>query len=216
MAYAKNGYYPGSPDIERFLLRQSDNLVLCELHPAEIELLRENMRITSILPQTAVKPQIHFRNGFEALKALTPPKIKRGLAFSDPSYEDISDYTETEETFGAVHKKWPTGILVLWYPLLNYRYDEIRTMKHKIAIAAKSGKTPSETLDIQLLINTPQSHTEVPLAQAEGATVPRLYGSGMLIVNPPWKLETQIKTVLPYLSEILGSRKNSSYSVQYL
>ena len=58
--------YPGSPEIVRKLLRASDRLVACELHPIDVAFLRKNFRGD---PRVA----IHHRNGYEAVRAFCPP-----------------------------------------------------------------------------------------------------------------------------------------------
>ena len=42
--YLADSRYPGSPEIERCFMRAGDTLILSELHPQEIENLRENMK----------------------------------------------------------------------------------------------------------------------------------------------------------------------------
>ena len=83
--YLKDGRFPGSPEIERQLMRSQDTLILSELHPQEIENLRENMKRPA---NTENHPsvQIHKRSGWEMLRALTPPQTKRGAVLIDPSY----------------------------------------------------------------------------------------------------------------------------------
>lgn len=221
-AYAEHSLYPGSPEIERYFMCQDDALVLCELHNTEIEILKSNMhrkisdfKTTSAYKPTsenAVKAQIHHRNGYEALLALTPPKIRRGLAVIDPSYEEKSDYLDAAKTIAAVHKKWNNGIIMLWYPLLAHRKQEIAAMKRTITAAAQTGII-CETLDVQLLINTEDSHVETSLEEASGSKTPRLYGSGLFFINPPYLLKEQFENVLPFLSEKLGTDGKGSFSI---
>jgi 23S rRNA (adenine2030-N6)-methyltransferase len=212
--YTARGFYPGSPELERCTMRKDDQLILSELHPVEIDALRENCRKTQIQETTGPRVQIHFRNGFEALRALTPPKIKRGLVLTDPSYEDLSDYINAASSFCEVHRRWPAAILILWYPLLAYRRKEADTMKNSITASIKTSAEPCALLDVQLCVHTPDSHTETTRTAATGAAIPRLYGSGLFIVNVPWKFDEQIKTVLPYLADALGINGGGSWSVE--
>ena len=77
--YLKDQRYPGSPEIERALMRNMDTLILSELHPQEIENLRANMKSPCLGSKTELPAiQIHKRNGWEMVKALTPPATKRG------------------------------------------------------------------------------------------------------------------------------------------
>lgn len=203
------GMYPGSPEIERHFMRRDDVLVLCELHNEEAEILRSTMKIFS----GNCTPQIHHRDGFEAVAALTPPKIKRGLVLTDPSYEDADEYVKAADTFCAVHEKWSAGILALWYPLLAHRKIECGIMKQKITASVRTSAEPCEILDAQLLVNTEDSHEETSLENASGSSSPRLCGSGMLIVNMPWKLDEELRAVLPYLADRLGTDGKGSSSV---
>lgn len=209
-----SGFYPGSPEIERSLMRAADCLILCELHNTEIGVLRQNMNLPAAAGRTSCRAQIHHRDGFEALRALTPPQIKRGMVFTDPSYEDTSEYEETAEAFAAVHERWPAAVLALWYPLIARRRIECGTMKQKITASVKSSSVPCGILDAQLLVNTEDSHTETALADVTEDSAPRLYGSGMLIVNFPWKLDEELKAVLPYLAQTLGTDNHGSWSIR--
>jgi 23S rRNA (adenine2030-N6)-methyltransferase len=205
--YAASGFYPGSPEISRCLLRPGDRLVLSELHNTEIDVLRGNMEQPPLYhTEYPVKPQIHHRNGYEMLRALTPPETKRGIALIDPSYEDSSDYTDTADTVIFVHKKWASGILALWYPLLAHRKKEISDMKRNIKTSVQSAGFHSNVLDVQLLINTENSHPETKPGQISESSSPRLYGSGLLIINAPWKLDSDLSTILPELAAVLGSK----------
>jgi 23S rRNA (adenine2030-N6)-methyltransferase len=43
---------------------------------------------------------------------------------------------------------------------------------------------------------------------------PGMYGSGIFIINPPWNLESQLKTVLPLLVKQLGDEGSQFSMVQ--
>ncbi|MCL5777421.1 23S rRNA (adenine(2030)-N(6))-methyltransferase RlmJ [Limibaculum sp. FT325] len=102
--------YPGSPLIARLLTRPQDRLILCELHPAENAALREAMAGEGVA--------IHRRDGHEGLPALAPPRPRRGLALIDPSYEVKDEYARSAETALALLRRWPEGIVMVWYPIL--------------------------------------------------------------------------------------------------
>lgn len=194
--YLKDSLYPGSPEIERTFMRRQDTLILSELHPQEIENLRNNMK-KGCEGQPDI--QIHNRNGWEMLKALTPPATKRGSALIDPSYEEASDYTMAANTICAVHKKWSNGIIMLWYPLLAHRESEIEGMINQITNEARSQNANIEIADLRLQVFDKNEHKEVSLEEfraSEGKNPPRLYGSGMLVLNSPWMLkENTLKTI---------------------
>ena len=52
--------------------------------------------------------------------------------------------------------------------------------------------------------------------RSSGADV-RFDGSGMIVVNPPYKLESELRTILPWLSSVLEFKKGSgSWAVNWL
>lgn len=207
------GFYPGSPEIERAFMRTKDCLILSELHPDEIGALQRNMRLNAANAENSPAVHIHHRDGFEALRALTPPKTKRGIVFCDPSYEDASDWERTAASFIETHKRWAGATLALWYPLVAVKKIERDAMKQKIIAGIKSGKTERGILDALLCVNTENSHRESALKDVNHSEPPRLYGSGMLVVNPPWKIDDELAAVLPRLAEALGTKGAGSYKI---
>ena len=207
------GFYPGSPEIERAFMRAKDCLILSELHPDEIGALQRNMRLNAANAENAPAVHIHHRDGFEALRALTPPKTKRGIVFCDPSYEDASDWERTANALIETHKRWAGATLALWYPLVAVKKIERDAMKQKIIAGIKGWKTERGILDAELCVNTENSHRESALKDVNHSEPPRLYGSGMLVVNPPWKIDEELGAVLPYLAETLGTKGAGSYKI---
>lgn len=197
--YLKDSLYPGSPEIERTFMRKQDTLILSELHPQEIENLRNNMKKGG---EGQPDIQIHNRNGWEMLKALTPPATKRGAALIDPCYEESSDYAMAANTICAVHKKWSNGIIMLWYPLLAHRESEIEGMINQITNEARSQNANIEIADLRLQVFDKNEHKEVSLEEfraSEGKNPPRLYGSGMLVLNSPWMLKENTLQTIEYI-----------------
>ena len=175
------------------------------------------------LPHT----QMLKADGFKTLLAQTPPKIKRGAALIDPSYEEAADYDAVAKTVIAVHKKWSAGIIMVWYPLLAHRAAEIEKMIESISAAAKIQNANTNILRADFCVDTAQSHTEMPLKENAAAkaaaalssktglssAAPRLYGSGILVINAPWKLDQELDEALKYLSRVPGIASVPSYSV---
>ena len=194
--YHTRSEYPGSPLIENIFLRPGDEQFLCELHPTAFEELKNcfynRRKECKASGKNFVEPGLHKRDGYEFLKAVTPPKIKRGLAVIDPSFEDASDFEKCGEVISAVHKKWPAGIIALWYPLVAHRTSEISMMKERIAASVEASEP--KILDIQMEIKRKEDMTGLA----------SLYGSGMFIVNFPYQLDEEMKALLPDLSKVLA------------
>ena len=196
--FAETNNYPGSPKIEEYLLRENDFLVLSEIHPQEIENLKYNFS------SHTKNVQIHNRDGWEMIKALTPPKTKRGGVLIDPSYEEKEDYINAAKTISVINKKWSNGIILLWYPLLASKEDEINNMINSIEENVKKNNENTEVINLQLCVASKDSHKEVSLQEnASVNKVGRLYGSGMLVINPPYMLKETALPVIDFLENIL-------------
>ena len=182
-------WYPGSPYILSKLCRTTDRMQLCELHPDEYELLKDRLVYKKNV-------NLFLANGYTQLNALVPPQEKRGLVLIDPPYEEPDEFEHIEECLAKVYRKFPTGVYAIWYPIkarypVKAFYDSIAMGPYKKALAAEFLIYPC---------NEPN----------------RLNGCGMLIINPPWKIDLNIKELLPVLLKKLNCQKTGSTSVEWL
>jgi 23S rRNA (adenine2030-N6)-methyltransferase len=171
-------HYPGSPLLVARALRRDDRLAACELQPEEAAALK------SLLGHDP-RVGVHARDGYGAMKALLPPKEKRGLVLIDPPYE--AQGAEFDAVLGALRDamaRWPGGVYAVWYPI-KQRRTLIPFLRKAAALPAK------QALVAELMVRPDDS----PL---------RMNGSGLLILNPPWKLDAEIAVALPALARALG------------
>ena len=177
--------YPGSPIISVKAKRESDVLHLMELHPGEFEKLERN-----IAKLGARNNHVHKRDGYEGLRALTPPKPNRGAILIDPPYERASEYSDVIKGVEQVFKRWQQAQIVVWYPLLSERagakHGASEIMCEKLAQLGK----PCFKAEICVAENTPDAG---------------MYGSGVFVLNPPWQLDTQLEKALDCVVSRLGS-----------
>jgi 23S rRNA (adenine2030-N6)-methyltransferase len=175
--------YPGSPFILARLLRPQDRLKLFELHPKEIDILRQNV---AQLKQ-AKQIDIYAEDSFSRLKGLLPPPSRRGLVLIDPSYEDKQDYRNLEIAMEEALRRFATGCYTIWYPIISRRESaELPERMKRIATANKRSWL----------------HAELRVENAPGER--RLQASGMFIINPPWTLEKHLAEAMPVLVKALG------------
>jgi 23S rRNA (adenine2030-N6)-methyltransferase len=175
--------YPGSPFLLVRFLRPQDRLKLFELHPKEIDILRQNI---AQLKQ-AKQIDIYAEDSFSRLKGLLPPPSRRGLVLIDPSYEDKQDYRNLEVALEEALRRFATGCYAIWYPAISRRESaELPERMKRIATAHKRSWL----------------HTELRVENTPGER--RLQSSGMFIINPPWTLEKELSEVLPVLIKALG------------
>jgi 23S rRNA (adenine2030-N6)-methyltransferase len=181
--------YPGSPLLVAQAMRAQDRLVACELQPDEA-------RALAALFKDDPRVGVQARDGYGAMKALLPPKahtagISRGMVLVDPPYETQDDELDTIlHALEDALARWPTGIYAVWYPIKR-RKSLAKFLRKAALLPCKSA------LIAEVLIR----HDNSPL---------RLNGSGLLIVNPPYRLDHELEPVLPVLARLLGEAGHSS------
>lgn len=168
--------YPGSPLLIARHLRAQDRAVFIEQHAEEAAGLRDNLRGRSRIA-------IHEGDGFAMLKALVPPPENRGLVFIDPPYEKTDEFTRLAGSLTDACRRWRNGLYAIWYPIkARPPVERLHAVARDLGVAA---------LAVELLT----LREDVPQ---------RLNGSGMLLVNPPWKLEENLRKALPLLAGFLA------------
>ena len=175
--------YPGSPWLLAHALREQDRIACCDLREEEAELLRRALARDS-------RVAVHARDGYAAMRALLPPKVgdvryARGLVLIDPPYEaQLAEFDTALAALRDALQRWPQATFMLWYPIKR-RSALMPFYRSAAALAAKS------VLVCELLVRPDDS----PL---------RMNGSGMLILNAPWKFEDTIRPALAELRNTLG------------
>jgi 23S rRNA (adenine2030-N6)-methyltransferase len=169
--------YPGSPLIAKALLRRQDRLIACELEPGAATALKAALHGDARAKALAI-------DGWVVLFANMPPKERRGLIVIDPPYEESGEFARLPETLAQAHRKWPTGIYLLWYP--------IKTREAPDAMARRLRRLSlPKILRCEVSLGPPRS---------DGA----LAGSGLIIINPPFPLERELRVILPRLTGLLA------------
>src|ERR1700688_1728011 len=181
--------YPGSPALARAWLRPQDRLIACELEPKAGTALRQNLRGDARIKTLEI-------DGWTALAAYVPPTERRGLVLVDPPFEHDGDFFHLSRGLAAAHRKWATGIYALWYP--------IKGRSEPDALAKRLRR-----LGIGKILRA-----ELTVASLSDPT--RLNGCGLILVNPPYTLESELSTLLPALADILGRQGKGGFNLDWL
>jgi 23S rRNA (adenine2030-N6)-methyltransferase len=169
--------YPGSPLITQSLLRSQDRLIACELEPRSAASLAATLRGDR-------RAKVLTMDGWTGLGAFVPPKERRGLVLIDPPFEDTADFERLSGALSAAHRKWPTGIYMLWYPIKERRAaDRLARRLGELAIP--------NVLRCELTLGPPDG---------QGGLV----GSGLIVVNPPFTLQADLRVFMPALGRTLS------------
>ena len=174
--------YPGSPLIVKYLLRPQDRLIACEIEPRSAAALAAALRGDARAKAVAI-------DGWTALGAYVPPKERRGLVLIDPPFEDGADFMHLSSALAAAYRKWPNGIYLMWYPIKDRAApDALARRLQKLALP--------NVLRCELTLGPPRAEAG-------------LVGSGLIVVNPPFTLEPDLRIFMPALRAALSPRAAS-------
>jgi 23S rRNA (adenine2030-N6)-methyltransferase len=181
--------YPGSPWVAAALARPQDRLLFCELHPEERVVLETNFARDR-------RAKVSDLDGWATLKAFLPPPERRGLVLIDPPFEQPDEFRRMERGLIEAHRRWATGLYLLWYPIKDTRETE--------AFARRLAR-----LGIARIL---RAELVVGPVHADGG----LSACGMIVVNPPWKLQPELLAILPALADCLGNNAAGRYRLDQL
>jgi 23S rRNA (adenine2030-N6)-methyltransferase len=184
--------YPGSPALVGAFLRPQDRLVACELEPDAAARLARNFAHDRRIKTIAI-------DGWTALKAYVPPKERRGLVLIDPPFEEGEDFSRLAQGLEGAHRKWAGGIYLLWYP--------IKAREQPDALGRRlRGSGIGKIL-----------RAEISIAPRVAPVAPsRLSGCGLIVVNPPWRLEQELQIMLPGLAAILAGADQGGSRLEWI
>jgi 23S rRNA (adenine2030-N6)-methyltransferase len=181
--------YPGSPLLALAALRDGDRAVFVEQQTEEARILRNETR--------------HQRNvsvvcgdGYAALPTYLPPKENRGLVLIDPPYEAAKEFDTVARALDTFVGRWSNGVCAVWYPLKSNRESA-----RFLSTLQQSGIR--RILSLELLVRPADS----PLG---------LNGSGMIIINPPWQLDLELRSTMDELHASLAAEGAHRAKVQWL
>lgn len=176
--------YPGSPAWMAALKRSQDSVTGFELHPTEGAKLAEWAGRAGV--------QVRQQDGLQGLLKSLPPSAPRLLVLTDPSYEIKKDYQQVAETLAKAWRKCRHGVYLIWYPMLPKN-------DHQILLDTLVSGQVTKVLRSELtLLNTPERG---------------MFGSGMLIVNPPWGFDQRFEAMMNKAAACLNARHRLDWLV---
>lgn len=175
--------YPGSPSFVDMNLRENDRMVLHELHSADFLTLDEQLGADK-------KIKVIKGDGLQSLIAAVPPLERRAVVLIDPSYEMKTDYQEVAKAVIQAHKRFATGVYMIWYPVVNRAQTE-----SMFELLKQSGIR--RQLRIEQAIKADSDEFGMTAA-------------GLWVINPPWQLDEIAQTTLDYLGPLLNQGGGST------
>jgi 23S rRNA (adenine2030-N6)-methyltransferase len=181
--------YPGSPALSQTLSRPQDRLVLCEMHSEEASELRKAFRGDRRITILA-------GDGWTLLQAHLPPRERRGMVLIDPPFEAEREFAAILAALAKALRRWASGIYAVWYPIKGRR--EVDSFARKLAAL------PARTI----------LRAEIGLFRVE--RVDRLNGCGMIILNPPWRLDDELAQIAPAFVQIMARDSPGTSRLEWL
>ena len=169
-------FYPGSPWVAKLALRPQDRMALFELRGEDAEALDFDFARESKVTVQAI-------DGYTGLKAMLPPPEKRALVLIDPPFESKAEFADILQGIRDLLKRLPSAVCAVWYPVTE---------------RARVDQFHREFLELS---PPPTLFAEISIA-GDGSLI-RMKGCGLLVLNPPWQIEGEIRGALPELVKAL-------------
>ena len=179
----QKGFYAGSPLIAAKMLRSQDRLIANELHPEDVETLKDNL-------YRFKNARVTHLDAYECIRANTPPKEKRGVILIDPPFEKTDEFETLSKQMQEWKKRFANGIYLLWYPIkANPAIPRMKRAAIELGIP--------RTWCVETLMH--------PAAQAH-----TFNGSGLVVFNAPYQFPERMETLLPLLKTRMGLYETTS------
>jgi len=182
-------FYPGSPWLAKEWMRAQDRMALCELHPAEHGALAAELG-------RSPRVSVHAVNGYHAIRAMLPCPEKRALVLIDPPFEEADEWASILAGLSDAIKRMPSCTVAIWYPLTQ------RARVDSFFAELKGSQVPATWV------------TELAVA-GPGSTL-SLRGCGVVVVNPPWQLDLEVKLLAQWLATVLAQEAGAGGELMWL
>ncbi len=179
--------YPGSPALVCQALRPQDRAVCCELLPSECRALERHLGGFR-------RVVVECGDGYQALQSRLPSLERRSLILIDPPYEQPqSESDRARAAMQTIQARQSNAVVMLWYPIKNE------------PAGASSWPIEGEGSRAQLRLELWVYPRDARIG---------LNGSGLLIINPPYRYGEQARNWQAELSHLLDPDQRGGSDVQ--
>jgi 23S rRNA (adenine2030-N6)-methyltransferase len=182
-------FYPGSPWLAQAVARPQDRLILVEKHADEVAHLRNEFAC-------AARVGVRAGDGYAALRAELPPLERRALVLMDPPFEAQDEFAQMADALAEGLRRMPATVFALWYPLTQ------RARVDGFFDSLSALRLPP-TLAVELAVAGEYSHL-------------RMRGCGVVVVNPPWQLDAELRRLVASLAPLLAQEPGAAGRVEWL
>lgn len=171
--------YPGSPMIAKEACRNQDSFLLFEKARDQFDLLLDKVDFEGT--------QVFNDDGYQGLSdyAYTTSNLPRSLVFVDPPYQYGSDNEQAARLVKVLSRHWRSARVALWYPA-----SKDLTEKTSRLLSLMKDASDADVLALEMYPND-------------------AIGTGMVLVNPPYGIEEDLREALPQIAQLLREEKPS-------
>ena len=206
-----NLIYPGSPLFAASLLvsnqqTQDHTMILYEKAPSQYELLQNHLNgfLSSEGNDIPIQLKINLDNGYAGLSkyaASTPSLPPRTLILIDPPYQYGSDTDQIVTLCQTLHRHWRSARIAIWHPVRKDHAEKLERL-YSMLRANYDG----DMLAIEVYA---PSHCDDEDRKPD-------VGTGMILLQPPYGLDKDCHTVLPWLLKQLGLNMEEMIQIKWL
>jgi 23S rRNA (adenine2030-N6)-methyltransferase len=183
----KRSLYPGSPLLVAAHLRAVDQAICVESQAQTARALQRVFEHSANL--IASMPRVVTGDGYNEIRAQLPPSQRRGLTLIDPPYETADEEARIADALQNGLVRFETGVFAVWYPIKKQHDSDLWLARVMRGITRP-------TVAIELCLRQPDNTAG-------------LNGSGLMVVNPPWRFADQAAVWQTQLHTLLGGSGGS-------
>jgi 23S rRNA (adenine2030-N6)-methyltransferase len=146
--------------------------------------------------QALPRVRVEATDGYTAIRANLPPRERRALVLIDPPFEAVDEFALIQAALDEGLRRLPGGTFAVWYPL-----SERAGAERFLARWQESKETPAWTAELAIV------GEDSPL---------RMNGCGLLVLNPPWQLDRELKPTLDWLTQTLAQSPAARSGLRWL
>ena len=122
---------------------------------------------------------------------------RRGLVLIDPPYERKDEYDRVVDGLKLASRRWGHGVYAVWYPVMS-------------ASLQKQFLDSLKQTGIRKMLHA--SFMIEPFSR----TGKKFVGCGVVLVNAPWQLDTELDHCLSWLGKKLATGSPARYVIDWL
>lgn len=174
--YWNMNLYPGSPLLIADKLRPQDRLSANELHPDDLQKLKETLSKTK-------NTKVLHMDAYESIRASIPPVERRGFVLIDPPFERKDEFQVLGQQLEEWVRRWATGCYIVWYPI------KANSPTHEMFDAAQ--ELDVKNIWVSEFLIKPRN------------TRDSFNGCGVMIINTPFQIPERVEALAASLCSAL-------------